>query len=161
MWSQQPSQLRTCSVAPAAAPHVQPRQPPAVLALEKPAATRSSTQLAPFTLEAYLQLHGVLTRGSQTVQQALPGDACKIKAHDLKQVREHPSEGISGSCTRVCTSTRSARAQWPPSLPQHVMPCVQVLLLHGHAAGSRTKEVRIPAAGGGDGLLCTLLALPF
>ncbi len=149
VWSQQPSQMRTYSVAPATASQVQPRQPAAALPHDKPAAARVSTQLAPLTLEAYLRLHGMLTRGSQAVQQAVPGDVSKIKVQDLKQVMEHASEGISGSCMRVCLNAGSAHARWPPSLPQQVMLCVQVLLLHGHAAGSRTKEVRIPAARGG------------
>ncbi len=93
VWSQQPSQMRACSVAPATAPHVQPRQPAAALPHEKPAAAHSSTQLAPLTLEAYLQLHSVLTRGSQTVQQALPGDVSKFKVQDLRQVQ--PAEHVS------------------------------------------------------------------
>ena len=108
VWSQQPSDMRAYSVAPARGPDVQPRQPAAVLQLEKPAAARCGTQLAPLTLEAYLQLHGMLTRGSQTVQQALPMDASKIKVQFLKQVptfnqRNAPSVRHCAEMPCLCT----------------------------------------------------------
>ena len=91
VWSQQPSQTLACRLKPTTAPHIQPRQPAAVLPHEKSAAARLSTQLAPLTLEAYLQLHAVLTRGAKTVQQALPGDVSRIKAQDLRQVTGYTS----------------------------------------------------------------------
>ena len=85
VWSQQPLQKHAHSTAPAIAPHDQP-QHAASFSHGTGATMHTSIQPAPLTLEAYMQLHGALTRGSQTVQRVLPGDASNIRVQELKQV---------------------------------------------------------------------------
>lgn len=87
VWSQQPTHMHVAIRAPTS--HVQP-QP--LASLPPYGAAEESTQLAPLTLEAYMHVHSALTRGSQTVQQTLPGDVSKFKVQELKQVCI-PSEG--------------------------------------------------------------------
>ena len=73
-------------------------------------------QLAPLTLETYMRLHGALTRGSQTVQQALPGDSSRLKAQELKQVgvphRHHgiPRFYVSLPTSNACMPWTNGRA---------------------------------------------------
>jgi hypothetical protein len=117
VWSQQPSHTllhdaaavtaarkQAALAANAEVPH-QPLHP-----------ARISTQLAPLTLETYIQLHGALTRGSQTVQQALPGDASRLKTQELKQVRSShrandiPFVEVSQPSSNACMQLVNGRA---------------------------------------------------
>lgn len=56
------------------------------LPLPRKGKSSKTAELAIFSLEAYMQLHTALTRGSSVVQQITPADAAKHRLQDLKQV---------------------------------------------------------------------------
>ena len=100
VWSQQPSHMHIAVPAPAPAPaHIQP-QPAA--SIPRDCCAKVSSQLAPLTLEAYMNVHRAVTGGSQTVQQTMPADVCKIKVQELKQaciVLQMPSSPVQSRLT--------------------------------------------------------------
>lgn len=71
-----------------ALPSMHPNTGASTFTLPLPRKDKSSKTavLATFSLEAYMQLHTALTRGSSVVQQITPADAAKHKLQDLKQV---------------------------------------------------------------------------
>jgi hypothetical protein len=113
-----------------------PRGQPAAL---PPAAVRLTAPVSNMCLETYCQIHSLLTGGEATVVQQLHASQCStIRSQDIKQVHHMDSHAWSASrLPDTCMQINETVCKHP-----HYCALFQVLYMHGHAVGSKTKQVQ-------------------
>jgi hypothetical protein len=106
-----------------------------------PADGRLAAPVSNMCLETYCQIHSLLTGGgSPVVQQLHALQSSAVRSQDLKQVRHMNPHAWSGSHDGLAsTCTLMSVPEWIQTVAHALM---QVLYMHGHAVGSKTKQVQ-------------------